>query len=302
MSQIGQISSVTLITGFLHEIITLWNYYLFLSLDQSEKLNSPWKVRDGSEILSYWITIGHEYISGSRESKWVILNLRDICINIPVYAEILAHFRDQRTDLTRCKTPISYPGYPVWDHLIRFSCPVVYSVTWWQKESYDPDIDGSFKSESDKPEVFPISHRIRLEVSFDGLHAFVQDNCDKIYAHMIIASRPSLNLSFIPIKVWFIPYGPIMGHKLWAIWIISYDSYDMATKIQLTYQQRCILRRLMVQVNFSFVVVQMIRKWFLKYFLNFHNFNDRLVPMIFIIAYDQAKMDFFQDARKYLII
>ena len=37
---------------------------------------------------------------------------------------------------------------------------------------------------------------------------------------------------------------------------------------------------------------------------NFHwNFNDRLVPMIFIIVSSQANIyDIFQDARKYLII
>ena len=29
------------------------------------------------------------------------------------------------------------------------------------------------------------------------------------------------------------------------------------------------------------------------FFFNFNNINDRLVPMIFIIAYVQAKMDFF---------
>ena len=67
-----------------------------------------------------------------------------------------------------------------------------------------------FEWKSDKPEVFPISRQIRLEVSFDELLAFVQDNCDKIYAHMIIASRPSLKFGVIPTYklLYSISYGP----------------------------------------------------------------------------------------------
>ena len=48
--------------------------------------------------------------------------------------------------------------------------------------------------ESDKPEVFPIFHQIRLVVSFGGIHVFVLGNCYTIYAHMVIVSTPSLKI------------------------------------------------------------------------------------------------------------